>query len=219
MTIPQISKGESTLRTSTLIAFILALMAGGQTANKTTVHVPLQPGQAELVAVLTFDADRVSTEDLKKWMRLHETAYYHTPIVSGSTDCEPVSVPRLEEDIRKTQQLIEELNPSNYPKQAADVVEYLKSIQSFWLWKAQQELAFLKSGTLPPNEYKGTKFGKCQVSNAPKHDKSLCTEVMVRWQACMNEEMMRRFGSYPAQKWKAFLDAFGIQERLEMPGE
>jgi hypothetical protein len=30
---------------------------------------------------------------------------------------------------------------------------------------------------------------------------------------------MKRIGSYPKEKWKAFLDAFGIQERLESTAE
>lgn len=184
-------------------------------ANKeVTLRIPLQPGEPEEIAVVTFDPDRVSAEDVKKWMLLHENAHYHTPMFGYYPDCKPSDIPKLEQDIKKTEQMLNDLDANNYPKEAADVVRYVKDLQSFWLWLAQQELAFLKSGKLPPAEYNGIDLGACQVSTSTDGAHA-CSQIFFRWHNCANDQMAKRLGSYPKEKWKAFLDAFGIQERLE----
>jgi hypothetical protein len=52
----------------------------------------------------------------------------------------------MEDAIQKTQQIVDDLDSSKYPPELSDVVAYLKNTQSLWLWQAQQELAFLKTG-------------------------------------------------------------------------
>lgn len=183
--------------------------------KEVTVRIPLQPGpQPEQIAVVTFDADRVSAEDVKKWMLLHETAYYDTPVFGYYPECKPADIPKLEEDIKKTQQIVGDLDPNKYPPALADVVQYLKDLQSLWLWMAQQELAFLNSGKLPQTEYKGVDLRICEVRNS-EDTRRMCHEVFHRWHNCAINSVGKRLGSYPKEKWKAALDALGIKERLE----
>jgi len=181
--------------------------------NQVTLRIPLQPGpEPEEIAVVTFDADRVSAEEVKKWMLLHNNSYFHTPMFGYYADCKPSDIPKLEEDINKTEQMVNGLDPSRYPAELTDVVRYLRDLQSFWLWLAQQELVFLKSGKLPHTQYNGVDLGACQVPAST--DKHACKQIFIRWHTCANHELAKRLGSYPKEKWKAFLDSFGIQEQL-----
>ena len=189
---------------------LIAFAAAVSSTNQVTLRIPLQPGpEPEEIAVVTFDAERVSAEELKRWMLLHENSYFHTPMFGYYAECKPSDIPKLEEEIKKTEQMVNELDPSKYPAELTDVVRYLKDLQSFWLWMTQQELAFRKSGKLPQTEYNGVDLG-CQVPAS----KDLCDQIVYRWRTCANHAMAKKLGSYPKEKWKAFLDSFGIQEQL-----
>jgi len=190
---------------------LMATAVAVLSSREVTLRIPLQPGpEPEQIAVVTFDPDRVSAEELKRWMLLHETSYYHTPIFGFYPECKPSDIPKLEEDIKKAVQIVSDLDPNKYPAKLTDVVRYLRDLQSSWLWLAQQHLAFLKSGKLP--QYNGVDIG-CQVPTS--RDKHLCDQIVFRWTTCANHEMQKRLGSYPKEKWKAFLDSLGIQERIE----
>jgi hypothetical protein len=193
------------------IVLLIALFFVSPARKEITLRIPLQPGQPEEIAVVTFDANRVSAEHVKKWMLLHETSYYHTPTFGYYADCKPSDISKLEEDIKRTEQMVSDLDHNNYPKELTDVVRYLRDLQSFWLWMAQQELAFLKSGKLPQTDH-GLDLSACQMST----DKApACFQIFHNWHNCANNELMKRIGSYPKEKWKGFLNSFGIQERLE----
>jgi hypothetical protein len=109
---------------------------------------------------------------------------------------------------------VKDLDANKYPPELAEVVGYLNDLQSFWLWQEQQELEFLKSGKLPDSEYKGLHLGTCEVRN-PENKLQACHDVSRGWHNCVLNKMMKQLGSYPIEKWKAFLDSFGIQERIE----
>jgi hypothetical protein len=68
----------------------------------------------------------------------------------------------------------------------------------------------LQSGP-QPEEIAVVTFDAASTDNAH----AACYQIFIRWHTCANHEMAKRLGSYPKEKWKAFLDAFGIQERLE----
>jgi hypothetical protein len=189
---------------------LIAFAAAVSSTNQVTLRIPLQPGpEPEEIAVVTFDAERVSAEELKRWMLLHENSYFHTPMFGYYAECKPSDIPKLEEEIKKTEQIVNELDPSKYPAELTDVVRYLKDLQSFWLWMTQQELTFRKSGKLPQTEYNGVDLG-CHVPAS----KDLCDQIVYRWRTCANNAMAKKLGSYPKEKWKAALDALGIQEEL-----
>jgi hypothetical protein len=179
-----------------------------------TLRIPLEPGQAEQVVVVTFDENRVSAADVKRWMLLHENGFYSTPVIGYYTDCKTSYIPKLEGDIKKTQQIVDDLNSSEYPPELSDVVAYLKNTQSLWLWQAEQGLAFLRSGQPPGAEYNGMDLGSCQEHFAQNRSQA-CHQVFVKWHTCVINTMQKQLGSYPKHRWKAFLDAYGMQERLE----
>ena len=194
------------------LVLLVVMLAASATTQELTLRIPLQPGEPEEIAVVTFDPNRVSADDLKKWMRLHETSYYHTPVIGYYPDCKPGDIAKLEANIKRTEQLVHELNPADYPEPLTGVVTYLRDLQSYWLWMARQELAFLKTGKLPQTRYNGLDFSACQIAsdNAPA-----CGRIFQDWHNCANNAMFKRIGDYPQEKWKAFLDRFGIQERIE----
>jgi hypothetical protein len=194
------------------ILLVALFVAAPLPSKQITLRIPLQPG--EEIVVVTFDEHRVSTADVKRWMFLHENAYNATPKVGYYGDCKTGDAHRLEQDIKKTEQVIENLNPNVYPQELYDVVQYLRNLQSFWLWQGQQELEFLKSGKLPDSEYNGVGLGMCQVHNSEDKQR-MCHELFHRWHNCVVNTVGKQLGGYPKEKWKAFLDSFGMQEKIE----
>jgi len=182
-------------------------------SKQVTLRIPIEP--EVYIVVASFDDDRVSVKDVKLWMQLHENAYYATPIDGYyPTECQLADVPKIEAAIKKTEQIVNDLDPNNYPAGLTDVVRYLKDLQSFWLWLARQELTFVKAGKLPQTEYNGVDLGACQAP-APTDKAHACYQVFNQWHTCANNKMIKKLGAYPKEKWKAFLDSLGIQERLE----
>ena len=184
------------------------------TPAQVSLRIPLEPGHAEQVVVVTFEENRVSAADVKRWMLLHENGFYSTPMIGYYPDCRASYIPKLESDVKKTQKIVDDLNSNEYPPELSNVVGYLKNMQSLWLWQAEQELAFLKRGQAPDTEYNGIDLGKCQVSIAPNRSQA-CHEVFIKWHSCVLDTMQRQLGRYPRQQWRAFLDAYGMRERVE----
>ncbi len=127
-----------------LLLILLAIVV--PTPAQVTLRIPLEPGEPEEIAVITFDENRVSAADVKRWMLLHENGFYSTPVIGSSSECKTSDIRKMEDAIQKTQQIVDDLDSSKYPPELSDVVAYLKNTQSLWLWQAQQELAFLKTG-------------------------------------------------------------------------
>ena len=185
-------------------------------AKQITLRIPLEPGpEPEEIAVATFDDSRILPADLKRWMLVHENGYYETLMIESSTDCKPSDIPKLQQGIRKTQQMIDELDPSRFPLELSGVVMYLKDLQSFRFWQSVQELEFLKSGKAPQDEYTDTDLERCQVHVETLSRVQACHQVFFNWHNCVLHTLEKQLGSYPKDKWKAFLDAYGIQERIE----
>lgn len=192
--------------------FFIVLAVWMQSPGQVTLRIPLQTGQAEEVAVVTFDESRVSAADVKRWVLLHENGPYATSTRGYYADCNSSNVPKLENDIKQTQETLKKLDSTDYPSELSDVVAYLKTLQSFWLWQEKEELAFLKDGKAPDSEYNDVDLGACKVSDSGRQN---CREVLIKWHNCVLHLMQKRLGNYPKDRWKAFLDAYGIQERVE----
>jgi hypothetical protein len=178
-----------------------------------TIRIPLSPGpEPEEISVLTFNPSRVSAKDLERWTLFHENARFATPLFGPHMECTADDLPELRDEIRKTEELLGEIDRSQHPKELNEVVRYVRERQAVWLWMAEQELEFLMKGKLPEHQYKEWDLSGCRVSS----DKAkICFRVFHDWNNCANDEQVRRLGPYPTEKWKAFLDAFGVRERLE----
>lgn len=209
------------MRTVILIAMLLGFPPNGEnTSNQrsasnreVTIRIPLSPGpEPEEISVLTFNPARVSAKDLEKWTLFHENARFTIPVIMSYMECKPSDIPELRRDIKKAEDLLGEIDRSDHPKELDEVVRFVKDRQLFWLWMGRQELEFLTKGTLPARKYKDWDLSACQVT--PDKGK-ICFQVSHDWANCANDEQGRRLGPYPTEKWKAFLNAFGVQERME----
>ena len=196
-----------------LILFALTLPSA---AKQVTMRIPLEPGpEPEEVAVVTFDDSRISAADVKHSMLLHENGYYATPAIGAYGECKAEDVARMEHDIHNAGRIIEQLDPQQFPAELSGVVIYLNNLQSFWLWQAQQELVFLKSGTAPDTEFTGVDLDRCQVHPETLPGTQACNQAFYTWHNCADNTVREQLGEYPKHVWKAFLDAYGIQERVE----
>jgi hypothetical protein len=195
---------------------ILLALALPSAAKQVTLRIPLEPGtEPEEIAVVTFDDSRISPADVKRSMLLHEDGYYATPAIGAYGECKAEDVARMERDIHTAGRTVEELDPQKFPAELSDVVIYLNKLQSFWLWQARQELAFLKSGTAPDTEFTGIDLDRCRVHPQTLPETQACKQVFYNWHNCTNKTVREQLGEYPKQAWKAFLDAYGIRERIE----
>jgi hypothetical protein len=192
-----------------LMVFALSLPA---VAKQITLRIPLD---SEHIAVVTFDDARISATDVQHSLGVEEYGVYATTVLGYVGDCNANDIPKMQKDIEKAQQIVDELNPSEFPPELSGVVMYLNDLQSFWLWQAEQELEFLKRGRSPDVEYKGTEFPHCQVHLETLNKSQACHQVVFNWNNCVLHTMEKQLGGYPKDQWKAFLDAYGIQERVE----
>ena len=193
-----------------VVILCLVLSVSMLSANDVTIRVPLS---SEEIAVVTFDQSRVSQEGVKRWMQLDEHGYYSAPVGQSYSNCKAVNIPKLEQDVKNGRQIVDDLDATKYPPELSDVVAYLKRVQSFWLWQSEQELEFVKNGRLPENGYNGIDLNSCTITTQSQAD--ACRQVLVGWHNCVLNASRAQLGKYPKQQWKAFLDAYGIQERLE----
>ncbi len=193
----------------------MLLLVSPAVAKQVTLRLPLQPGEPEEIAVVIFDDEHVSAADVKRWILLDEHGEYSTPIALVYADCRTSDAPKLEQEIVRARQTVAELDPNNYPPELSAVVMYLNNLQSLWLWMGEQELEFLKTGKGPDNEYEGTELERCQVHPETLDREQACHEVSYTWHNCALRIMEAKLGSYPKEQWKAFLDTYGIQERIE----
>ena len=195
-----------------VLLILLAIVV--PTRAQVTLRIPLEPGEPEEIVVVTFNDNRISAADVKRWTLLHENGFYSTPVVGSYPGCKTSYIPKLEGDIQKTQQLVDDLDSSKYPPELSDVVAYLKNTQSLWLWQAEQELEFLKTGQPPDIEYNGIDLGKCQPPITQSRQQA-CHQVFFQWHNCVTNATQKQLGSYPRQAWKTFLDAYGMREVVE----
>ena len=195
-----------------LLSIIVLVMP--VTAKQVTLRIPLQPGEPEEIAVVTFDDDRVSPADLKRWILLDQHAYYSEPSAPASASCE-TPIPELEQEIVRARQMLDDLDPNKFPPELRGVAAYFKDSQSLWLWIGEQKLEFLKNNKAPDTEYKATDLSRCQVHPETLDRAQACHQVNYVWNNCVVQTMTKELGAYPTAQWKAFLDAYGIQERIE----
>lgn len=191
-----------------LLVALAVLVSSG---SKMTIRIPLVP--SEEIAVVTFDQSKTSAENIRKWMKLDEHGYYSAPVIRFYSGCTHDTIAEMHDDVMKTRRIIDELNPNNFPPDLSAVVTYLKGVQSLWLWQTEQQLKFVRDGDLPDTEYNGVDLHRCQTSVQNQTD--TCHAVLFTWHNCVLDATRDSFGEYPKPQWKAFLDANGIQERVE----
>jgi len=200
--------------------FIVGCALAAVAQNNKTIQVPLESGES--IAVVTFDESRHSAGDVRHWMELSEEGSYSTPrvalysCVSKSTS---EYVTQYRTAIDETAKLIQELDPSDYPQELSEVVTYLHRLQSFWLWKIEQELQFLSVGSPPETKWENLETGpRCNWTvNKLRRAKSpllKCKAVLFDWNSCVNKAVQDQLGPYPKKSWESFIRSDGLQVQM-----
>jgi hypothetical protein len=197
-------------------------------AQETTIRIQLS---SEEIDDVTFDATRVSSVELSRWMQLSEGGRY-TEADFGAGLCfsgPPTGTNKKQKAIddaraaqSKLRERISDMDESHFPPELGDVVSYLRRQQSFWLWLDTQKLAFLETGDV------GTLQSRFEDIVEPQKS---CGEVVRRirdakshkeawhlacfdWHNCVLDAGDAKIGPYPKQAWQSFLAAYGIREQI-----
>jgi hypothetical protein len=200
--------------------FVMGCVISAVAQTNTTIQVPLASG--ETIAVVKFDESRHSAEDVKHWMELSSEGYYSLPQVAAQPCRSRVSseyVPKYRTAIDETGQIIKDLDASNYPRELSEVVTYLHRLQSFWLWKHEQELEFLSAGSLPPTKWDDIETrDRCnwtiQKLHRAKSSLQQCRAVLFDWGNCVNKVVQEQIGKYPKESWDAFIRSQGLEVQM-----
>lgn len=198
-----------------LILFIAALLVPAQ---QSTIKFPFGPDGFDVV---TFDESRVSANDVKHWMRFAEAGHYGSYGISLAW-CAQSDTAKMDSEVEAARTVVKELShETGYPSQLVGVVSYLRRALPFRVWVGEQYANFLRNGAAPESEYKDVDLEECrpiadQIRTATDREQA-CNILGYEWTNCVVRATSRRFGDYPKAQWKAFLDAYGIQEHLESP--
>jgi hypothetical protein len=202
-----------------VLAVIIASAVVGA-AQQTTIRIPFGPDGFDVV---TFNQSRVSTKDVKHWMKFAETGYYGSYGISLS-GCQESDAPRAAKEVRQAHRVVRELEEeSEYPSELVPVVSYLKRLLRFRVWMGEQYLAFLQSGTAPESAYQNVDASACRaiaddIHKEPDREKA-CQHLGDDWTQCALKAGLQQLGDYPKLEWKVFLASYGIKEQIQAPDE
>ncbi len=210
---------------------ILLVLCAFSSVQANTIRILARIGVDEV----TFDPGRVSALEVRRWIQL-------SPIVGGDNgylvpevleqcplddpryvgcgkEQESVNFHNAQLNLDKIRQRIRDLDSDHYPADLKDVVLYIRRIQSFWLWRETQRLAFVKSADLAALESEfeeiNPKLTCREVLDRIRNAKSPAETfqlVRVDWSNCMWHAEQRQVGEYPQSTWEKFLADHGIRE-------
>lgn len=185
--------------------------------NRTTIQVPIDAPQQ--VAIVTFDPAKASAPDVRHWMKLANNAYYSRPVGEPAECTKSPDLQKLERLVEDNRKLVDELGTPSYPPELSGIVLYLKHLQSFWLWRIQQELRFAQDGDTPELEWDNFDANdKCSATVEQLRDSrgtmKACRLVFFDWANCTNKVFLDQMGPYPMADWEAFLRAYDLRVRI-----
>ncbi len=196
-----------------------------------TIRIPARIGTDEV----TFDPSRVSALDVRRWIQLSpivggdngylipeniELCYSNDPRYEGcGKEQEGVNVHNAQLNIDKIQKRIRTLDTYHYPADLEKVVSYVRSIQSFGLWRNTQLIAFERRGDLSVLE---SPLGginpklSCgpvldRIAKAKSHSEASHI-ARFDWSNCVTEAQREKIGEYPRDEWEKFLADHAIRE-------
>jgi len=213
-------KQTEQLATLVLLAAVWSVNCSAADQRLTTIRVKLPAGA---IAIVTFDPARFSKDELSRWMEFSEHGRYSLPLDLFPIDCSPekrkAEISAFQADIPKARQLIADLDPAAYPTKLSKVIVYLKRLQSFWLWRAEQELGYITNGEIPGLEWQNIDAREKCAPTVEKLRSSTdihagCKIVFFDWHNCVNDAALHQLGPYPKEDWEAFLRAYGIQVQM-----
>ncbi len=108
-------------------------------------------------------------------------------------------VNRLVADISQARQVVKDLDPNAYPAELSHIVMYLKRLQSFWLWQAEQGLASWQNGEKPELQWDDIDTRESCANTiaplgAPQDNEQACRIVFFNWHNCVNTKVQNQLG-------------------------
>ena len=198
-----------------------------------TIQVP--EGHDEV----TYDASRVSPEDLKHWLTLSPVLSQNTnllvteSVLSCYVDdpayqpCDPNPLILNASNAAHTQRRIgnrlDRLIHEQFPPDFQPIVNYFKAVQSFGLWTNEREIEFFRTKKVSSleNKYPSLKLdpeascsSELDAIRKSTDEMSQWKLALFQWDTCMLKQFTAARGSYPQALWDDALRSRGIQEHV-----
>jgi hypothetical protein len=212
------------------LAFILLTVTLASGEDKSVIEFKF-PGGIDRV---TYDPERIQSQELNQIMELSpvlgndnfmivpetiELCVANNPQYRKCSSNGNVSVQNAETNLTKISTRIDKLDHERYPGELVRIVEYLRKLQSLWLWKEQKVLAFWKSNDPRVLESGGRGPETFQQCDTVLQKIQSSTDVgsrfrlaRVEWSNCIWDRAKLVLGPYPIEDWKAFLESRGVTE-------
>ncbi len=200
-----------------------------------TIRIRVPEGYDEI----TYDVSRISRHDLDHWLTLSPVLSQNTfylfpenPQQCHSEDpayvgCgrEQVGLNRSNAKLNqeKIQARLKRLEVKQFPPDFATVVSYFHAVQSFGLWRNQQEIAYFETRKAESLERdyaplglhpKVSCAGVLQQIRTSLNPLSVWHSVVFDWDNCTWRQARKSLGEYPQQAWDTALKLEGIREHL-----
>ena len=189
---------------------------------------------------ITYDADRVSVNDLNHWLTLSPVLSQNTGLLvpegvvscdnqdSAYTNCGPkwsiwLNTSNATHNQERIQSRLVRLNHEEFPSDFRPIVDYFKAVQSFGLWLNQREIEFFRKRNLSllEDEYpalhldsKVTCSSELDAIRKSTDEISEWKLVIFQWHNCLWKQFTAATGGYPQAVWDQALKSRGIQEHL-----
>jgi hypothetical protein len=186
---------------------------------------------------VSFDSTRTTRGELDSWMRLSPSlSPYNDLLVSIDirrclpgdkeyTDCKiqgSLKITNVDQNIRKIEEIKQSLTVQEVPNGLKPIVAYFSKIQSFALWRARQQRAFLltRDVSVLRNQYDGLASNqRCDaILHKIEHsgeEMDITNLLIVDWGNCVWALEAEKIGPYPKKEWEAFLASRGIKEEVK----
>jgi hypothetical protein len=211
--------GKMLLNCALLACGVFAPFITLLSAQQVRIQVRLS---SEEIDEVTFDRSRATEEQIRRWVLLAQDGPYGEATLSSCIELQADPRSRRFENTReRAQKLIYELDEAKLPPELADVVRYLRRVQSLWYWIDTQQIAFLQTGDVSVLEQKYDDVDP-RKSCAKPVDKIRSSQSRAEavnaacygWGNCVNAAGKKKIGPYPEEAWKTFLSAYAIQEHI-----
>ena len=224
------------LTTCNRITFLVGLTCFCQAlqGQDKTIRINVPEGYDEI----TYDTSRVSQQDLDHWLTLSPVlsqntnylipediswcpVYDHAYVGCGREHVFNQNNAELSQD--RIRARLKRLNAKEFPPEFQSIVSYFRAVQSFYLWRNQQEIDYAESRSVEKLERayaplnidpKGSCSDVLQQIRASSDPLSAWHLMLYEWGNCVWRGAVKSIGQYPQQTWNDALNKLGIREHL-----
>jgi hypothetical protein len=220
-----------------LLLLLVGLTVTGQAllAEEKTIRINVPEGYDEV----SYDPGRVTRQELDHWLLLSpvisQNNYFlvpEDPNTCAHTD--PTYIP-CENDMRtyisanakhsqdRIRRRLDRLDATQFPPEFESVVSWFRTVQSFGLWRNQQQIDYFETHDIASLErpYEPAGLATRTVCSAVVKQirESLDPDdaahiVFTDWHNCTWNGVTKQIGPYPQNAWDAAMKAHGVREHL-----